>query len=675
MTNDSQESSQRPPETGAWYNSLKFRMYLRFGVMILVMMMASGIVVAIASGNALDESQARDFIPLVAGPLLLISVVPPLIVLLLLRRDLISPLRYLSRYLNQMGDQPGDFLHGLSGNAPNELVELALAFNERTEALQRSNDQLRTEIEERERAEQALRRSEARFRNVLENTRDMLFEIDLAGEDYTYISPASEEIAGFSPDELRSMGNDEIKARIHPGDVDRVSEMSRRLMESGSGHPASTELEYRWKAKNGDYVWVSVSRTLVRDKDGNPQSVVGSTRNVTERRQREEELRRVRQYLRNIIDSMPSVLVGVDRDGNVTHWNREAERVSGRGAADAAGKPFAEAFPVLREEAQTVMDALDKGTPVTGRRLSAGENEERRHYEIMVYPLRGETVEGAVIRVDDVSERIQIEEMMVQTEKMMSVGGLAAGMAHEINNPLGGILQACQNIERRTSEELEKNRQVAGELDVDMTVIRAYLDKRGILDFITGIREDGSRAAKIVADMLAFSRRSESRFAPANLAELVDTVLRLAANDYDLKKHYDFRRTHIERDFEDNLPEVRCDQTKIEQVLLNLIKNSAQAMASNPRQEDPTITIRLRGEGPRVRIEVADNGPGMKEEVRKRVFEPFFTTKEVGVGTGLGLSVSYFIITKQHRGTMSVVSTPGQGTRFSIRLPLDPGDG
>jgi signal transduction histidine kinase len=254
---------------------------------------------------------------------------------------------------------------------------------------------------------------------------------------------------------------------------------------------------------------------------------------------------------------------------------------------------------------------------------------------------------------------------------MMSVGGLAAGMAHEINNPLGGILQACQNIERRTKPDLPKNQQVAGELGVDLDAMARYLQERGVYDFILGIRDDGQRAAKIVADMLAFSRRSESHFAPANLPDLVRTALRLAANDYDLKKHYDFRRIAIEEDFEPSLPQVRCDKTKIEQVLLNLVKNAAQAMGECEGLDDPRIAVKLKRDGEWVQIEVIDNGPGMDEKTRRRVFEPFFTTKEPGVGTGLGLSVSYFIITKQHKGTMKVEPAPGRGTHFTIRLPLN----
>jgi signal transduction histidine kinase len=143
----------------------------------------------------------------------------------------------------------------------------------------------------------------------------------------------------------------------------------------------------------------------------------------------------------------------------------------------------------------------------------------------------------------------------------------------------------------------------------------------------------------------------------------------LAANDYDLKKKYDFRSISIIKDYED-IPQVSMVSLEIEQVLLNLLKNAAQAMIANPTDRRPSITLRLRREDRYAVIEVEDNGPGMTEDIRRRVFEPFFTTKEPGVGTGLGLSVSYMIVTQNHKGLMEVQSTPGRGTVFKVSLPI-----
>jgi signal transduction histidine kinase len=217
--------------------------------------------------------------------------------------------------------------------------------------------------------------------------------------------------------------------------------------------------------------------------------------------------------------------------------------------------------------------------------------------------------------------------------------------------------------------DMPQNRAAADAIGIDLDRLHRYLEQRQILRFLEGIREAGARAAKIVADMLSFSRRSESHFGLVEVEEMLETVLRLAASDYDLKKKYDFKRIAIHRDYDPALRLVYCDKTEIEQVILNLLKNAAQAMAE-AGIPTPVITLRTHREALYALIEVIDNGPGMDEKTLKRVFEPFFTTKEVGAGTGLGLSVSYFIVTEQHNGRLSVMSKPGQGARFSIRLPL-----
>jgi signal transduction histidine kinase len=214
------------------------------------------------------------------------------------------------------------------------------------------------------------------------------------------------------------------------------------------------------------------------------------------------------------------------------------------------------------------------------------------------------------------------------------------------------------------------NREVAETLGVELEKVRSYLQERGIFRFIEGIQESGRRATGIVNDMLAFSRRSKAELAPTRVNEMLDVVIRLAGSDYDLKKNYDFRQIQIIRDYDPELDWIYCDRTEIEQVLLNLVKNAAQAMSSGVKSKSQRIVLRTRKMDDQAYIEVEDSGPGMDEETRRRVFEPFFTTKMAGVGTGLGLSVSYFIITEQHRGDIQVSSSPGQGTCFTIRLPI-----
>lgn len=391
---------------------------------------------------------------------------------------------------------------------------------------------------------------------------------------------------------------------------------------------------------------------------------------VAERKRASREVQRVRTLLKNIVDSMPSILVGVDAAGRVSAWNQQAERVTGICAEDAMGRCFMELLPQLASQMDAVGEAIYEGHPVCTERLLVEQAGEKNYLNVVVYPLLDSITHGAVIRVDDVTHRVRVEEMMVQTEKMVSVGGLAAGMAHEINNPLSAILQGCQNTFRRLSPELSANRQAAEKWGLDLEAVRGYLETRGILAFLEGMRAAAQRASRIVVDMLAFSRRGAAEFAPVQLNELLDAALRLAASDYDLKKKYDFRELALVRDYDPDLPEVYCDRTEIEQVFLNVIRNAGQAMAGAATTGPQRIVLRTRRERGFARVEVEDNGPGMDENTRRRVFEPFFTTKPAGVGTGLGLSVSYFIITEQHAGQMEVWSRPGEGSCFTIRLPL-----
>ncbi len=393
--------------------------------------------------------------------------------------------------------------------------------------------------------------------------------------------------------------------------------------------------------------------------------------NIQESRRAEQAMARMRHYLKNFVDAMPSVLVGVDREGRVTQWNRSAERMTCIGDDEALGRPVTEVLPLLEPHMEMVFAVIQTGQARQVEKTVCRYGGDTFHADIMVYPIEAGEVKGSVIRVDDVSQRVRMENMMVQTEKMMSVGGLAAGMAHEINNPLGGMLQNLQNVVRRMSPGLPANDADAAACGTTLATIGCYLEKREVFRFLDNIRRSGERASRIVENMLSFSRRSESRQTPVQLADLLDKTIELAAHDYDLKKKFDFRHIRIDRHYAPDMPPVPCVATEIEQVVLNLLRNAAQAMIEEGRSsEPPCIALHLGREDGFAVIRIADNGPGMDERQLKRIFEPFFTTKEVGVGTGLGLSVSYFIITNNHNGFMSAESAPGQGATFIIRLPL-----
>jgi len=424
--------------------------------------------------------------------------------------------------------------------------------------------------------------------------------------------------------------------------------------------------------KDGKVVPVEMNIVYLYSEEGEIIGSVGINRDITGRKRAEKDLKHTKNYLRNVINSMPSVLVGVDCEGQVTEWNLGAEKLTGTTQKQAYGQPLGKAIPILAKQMEDISQCIRERKQQKAERILSNIEGETHYLDLMIYPLIVNEVEGAVIRMDDVTSRVRIEDMMLQTEKMMSVGGLAAGMAHEINNPLGGILQGAQNITRRIFHDLPKNIQVAHECGTDLEKIRSYMEKRQIVKFLEGIMTLGRTASRIVANMLEFSRESGNHMSliPNNLADIIEKAVEIAASDYDLKKHYDFRHIEIVRDYDLDLPKVPCDANRIEQVILNLLKNATQAMGKD-RIQAPRIILRTRQVDKMARIEVEDNGTGIEEKNRKRIFEPFFTTKEVRVGTGLGLSVSYFIITENHKGTITVESSPGKGAKFIIHLPLE----
>ena len=380
-------------------------------------------------------------------------------------------------------------------------------------------------------------------------------------------------------------------------------------------------------------------------------------------------------YITNIIDSMPSILIGVDPDGTITQWNHEAKKHTDLTAEKAVGQPLEKIIPHLANEIERIKKALKSRQKQVYLKKSRHENGEKIYEDVTIYPLIANGVDGAVIRIDDVTDKIRMEEMMIQSEKMLSIGGLAAGMAHEINNPLAGMMQTANVISSLLNIDLPANKAAAEKSETSMDSIRTFMEVLEIPKMLNRIRESGVRAAKIVADMLSFARKSDSSFSRVNLEELIDQTVSLAENDYDLEKKYDFRKIKIFREYEEDLPLILCESGKIQQVVLNLLRNGAEAMQEAMEKDEikkPKFILRLAHEHETglVRMEIEDNGPAMDESVRKRIFEPFFTTKPTGMGTGLGLSVSYFIITENHRGKMTVESTTGHGAKFIIHLPV-----
>ncbi len=512
---------------------------------------------------------------------------------------------------------------------------------------------------------QQLTRSRKEYHDLVHTARSIILRINRNGM-CTFFNEYAQTFFGFSEEEI--LGKSVIGTLIpktEKGESD-LERMVHELTLAPEDFPVNTNLNTR---KDGSEVWVYWTNSPIINDKGELTEILCVGTDITKRKKIETELQNTRNYIRNIIDSMPSVIIGVDSQTRITHFNTAAQQLAVLPKEEIEGAEVEEAFPPLGKYAYSITQAIETGILETGIRTQ-GMTDPNSHQDIIIYPLN-DGMKGAVIRIDDATERVQIDEMMIQTEKMMSIGGLAAGMAHEINNPLGGILQGIQNIVRRMSPDLPANLKAAEKAGCSIDSIISYMEDRKIIKTLNGITDSGVRAASIVSGMLEFSRKSDSRKAPGDLRKIMDKASTLAAQDYDPIKGYDFKKITMLKDYDDNLRLTPCTATEIEQVFLNLLRNSAQAMNDWPDMGDsPVISIKIRNERDMVRCTVSDNGPGMDETTRKRVFEPFYTTKAPGTGTGLGLSVSYFIITQNHHGIFQVDSSPGKGTTFTIQLPI-----
>lgn len=387
-----------------------------------------------------------------------------------------------------------------------------------------------------------------------------------------------------------------------------------------------------------------------------------------------EALRRREEEYRSLMEAVPDPIIVYDLDRRTLYVNPAFTRVFGWTWEDLKGKrpDF-----IVDGEFQRTMDAFAK-TYEKGHVEDFQTRRSTKDGRILDVSISGASfqgpdgkVMGAVANIRDITEWKQTQEIMIQNEKMMSLGGLAAGMAHEIKNPLSAIIQNAQVVWNRLFRELPANTAAAAESGLDFDSLQKYLKKRNIDSLMGTFRDAGIRVNTIIDNMLSFSRKSESRQLPADLSKILEKSVELASQDYDLKKNYDFRRINIVRRYDPALPMVPCEESKIEQVFFNILKNGGEALHESGT-EKPEFILTTWQENGMACVEIVDNGPGMDLKIQKRIFEPFFTTKEQGVGTGLGLSVSYFIVKKGHGGSLEVTSHPGKGAKFIIRLPLEP---
>jgi two-component system, NtrC family, sensor kinase len=350
------------------------------------------------------------------------------------------------------------------------------------------------------------------------------------------------------------------------------------------------------------------------------------------------ELERMRQFSENILESLNDGLAVFDQAGRVVRWNRQLEEIYGIRHEDAVGRHMNDLFdgPIAQMLRTSGAISAEGGTYYRVPMATRHEPTRRLLINLAVTPLRdsADAVVGTIVIIEDISTRVQLEEQLQISEKMASIGLLAAGVAHEVNTPLTGISSFTQMLLEGAEPNDPKTK---------------VLEK---------IERQTFRAAKIVNGLLNLARPPQVERGPSDINAVINDVLAL------LEHQFKTGRIQVRKEFADAPPIVQAIEYKLQQVFLNLFMNARDAM---PR--GGWLTIATRGEHDAAVVEVSDTGSGIPPELLSRIYDPFFTTKEIGKGTGLGLSITYGIV-QEHGGTITCESQRGQGTRFTLRLPL-----
>ena len=379
-----------------------------------------------------------------------------------------------------------------------------------------------------------------------------------------------------------------------------------------------------------------------------------------------------------IFNSIPSSLIGITDNGTIIHVNDSAQHIlvclSGLENKIVRLQENIFDHPIDKLLQRSIIDEVARNQSTYKREnLQIKLGNRLQYSDITVSPVQWKEGRGVLIRIDDVSNRVRVESMLIQNEKMIALGELAAWLAHEINNPVCAILNSIHNIHRRLAGDRDANLKLADELGLDINKVQEYFERREIFQSLNNISAAGERAGNIVENMLNFSRNNGSHQALYDLPKAIDQALEFARNAFETATPEGLESLKIVKEYETGLPQILCSQEEIQQVVINLIRNAFQAFPNQSlTNRDPTITIRIFSEdGQWACIEIEDNGSGIDEAIMDHIFEPFYTTKDIGYGTGLGLSVSYFIITDRHKGSISVKSRQNAGSCFTIKLPIN----
>lgn len=476
------------------------------------------------------------------------------------------------------------------------------------------------------------------FRAVAENARDAIVIADEDGH-LLYMNGAAEELFGFTRDELAG----ESLTRLMPERfrAAHVAGLSRYLA-TGQATVLGRTVELAGQRRDGSEFPLEL--TLSTWEIDGVRSFSAIIRDTTEQR-----AAAAARELAEIVASSDDAILDFDLEGTIRSWNPAAERIFGFAAGEAIGRPLA--IIVSSDRSADVAEILDRVR--RGERIDHQAAIRRRRDGVPVSvsatisPIRNGRgdLRGASMIVRDVTERNLLEQQLVVAGRMASVGTLAAGVAHEINNPLAYVIS---NLEMAAQEI----RELAGPSPSHRM--------RELTEALDDARLGTERIRRIVRGLKTFSRADAERRSPIQLEPVLELAVNMSFNEI---RH----RSRLVKDF-GRTPLVEADEARLSQVFVNLLVNAAHAIPEGMRERNEIRLVTTTDSAGRAVVEVRDTGCGIPQAVRSKIFDPFFTTKAIGVGTGLGLSICHGIVTA-HGGEILIDSVVGQGTTVRVALP------
>ncbi|OKY75358.1 MAG: hypothetical protein BM485_08815 [Desulfobulbaceae bacterium DB1] len=499
--------------------------------------------------------------------------------------------------------------------------------------------------------EEALQQSERKYRHLFQRAMEGIFACGADGV-FQDINPAMVAIFGYD-------NRDELLNRNLFSDIFASQQSTETFRKLISGHISIKDYEVKMIRKDSEHIHISLSCQAIKDSDGRVVRYEGLLRDITRQKNAAEEIARMRNYLNNIIESMPSMLVTVNENSEITQWNSAAYAATGISSSEAMGKKIWEIVPFFLKYRQLIQNSKNSRQSIKLHREQMNHPHEQT-YNLTIFPLIANGVEGVTIRLDDITELEMKEKQLRQAQKMESVGTLAGGLAHDFNNVLGGILGNLSLIQFRLD-----NHEIIAEHE-----LREYLDR---------MNSAGFRAADMVRQLLALSRKQEVNMVPVDLNLAIKHIRKIGENTFDKSIKIVTRPATTPA-------YVMADPTQIEQVILNICINAVHAMTIMRENETwgGTLTVGLAKieadpffqkthpeakQGVYWQLSVNDTGIGMDTKTVSKIFDPFFTTKEKSKGTGLGLAMAYNIV-KQIEGFIDVYSEEGLGSTFTVYIPL-----